>query len=223
MEGKIISAVLLVSILALVIGLWIPMGDIPQNQALPWQIEIDSSGATRVFGLTLDRSTLKDAEQHLHSIAEITMFVSPDQPSVVEAYFDNINAGALSAKIVVGINVSATQLQFFNDNSARISTLASGSHKVSLREEGLTLVRSLPIASIAYLPRVRLDQDLLIRRFGEPQRRLVEPLGATEHWLYPQLGLDVAMDNKGHAVMQYVSPANFSRLLQPLEVNNNTR
>ena len=75
------------------IELWVDEGENPQYQALPWQVDFDSNGATRVFGLTLDRSTLKDAEMQMHSIAEITMFVSSVQPPVVEAYFDRINTG----------------------------------------------------------------------------------------------------------------------------------
>jgi len=34
--------------------------------------------------------------------------------------------------------------------------------------------------------------------------------------LYPELGLDIALSDKGRAVLQYVSPKEFSGLITPL-------
>ncbi|MCG6968198.1 MAG: hypothetical protein LJE85_00390 [Gammaproteobacteria bacterium] len=221
MDKKIILAILAFSALALVIGLLIPGGESgpSQNQpsqTLPWQIEPTSDGSIRVFGLTLGQSTLHDAEQQLRSAASVNLFAEPEQPPIVEAYFDKITAGGLSARMVLVIGVPPEPLRTMYERGARISTLGSGARKVTLTDEDLISVRNYPIASITYVPRTRLQPQWIHQRFGEPARRLTETGGETTHWLYPDKGLDVALDNKGHAILQYVVPAQFSRLQAPL-------
>jgi hypothetical protein len=221
MDKKIILAILAFSALALVIGLLIPGGESgpSQNQpsqTLPWQIEPTSDGSIRVFGLTLGQSTLHDAEQQLRSAASVNLFAEPEQPPIVEAYFDKITAGGLSARMVLVIGVPPEPLSTMYERGARISTLGSGARKVALSDGDLALVRALPIASITYVPRVRLQPEVILQRFGEPAQRITEIDGYTTHWLYPDKGLDVALDEKGHAILQYVAPAQFSRLLVPL-------
>ena len=216
MDKKIIIAILALSALALVIGILIPGGDGRQTQMLPWKIELMPDGSTRVFGLVLSQSSVQQAEQQLRSAAKIVLIAAPDKPLVAEAYFDNVNPGGFSAQIVLEIDVPPEQTQTLFEHGERVSTLASGARKITLNDADLAMVRSLPIASITYLPRVRLQPDVIQQRFGEPVQRMVEPDSDTTHWLYPELGLDVALDDQGHAVLQYVSPTEFSRLRRPL-------
>ena len=61
---------------------------------------------------------------------------------------------------------------------------------------------------------------MIEKRFGQPERVIQEMVeGETKmtHWLYPEKGLDVAMDEKGNVVMQYVSPDKFEQLVGPLK------
>jgi len=216
MDKKIIIAVVVLSALALIIGILIPGGEVPQKQILPWQIEHTPEGSIRVFGLVLSQSTLQEAEQQFRSAANISLFAAPDKPPVVEAYFDKVTLGGLSAQMVIEIEVSTEALQSMFAHGERISTLGSGARKVTLSDQDLLLVRGLPIASITYVPRVRLQPEVIFQRFGEPSQRFTETDGHTTHWLYPDKGLDVAVDNKGHTILQYVAPVHFSRLQNPL-------
>ena len=216
MDSKIIAGILGFSVLALIVGILIPGGELTQSQTLPWQIEHTADGSTRVFGLILGTSTLQDAEHKLQAAAEINLFDSPDKPRVVEAYFDKISLGGLSAKMIIEIEVSPGHMQAIFERGIRIATLGNGTRKVTLQDNDLALARNSPIISIAYLPRARLEQDLIYKRFGEPAQRITEAESNTTHWLYPQLGLDVALDADGSAVLQYVAPAEFARLTQPL-------
>lgn len=216
MDKKFIIAILAFAFLALAIGMLIPGGNTPQNQTLPWQIEHTVDGATRVFGLTLGQTTLQQTEQRLRSAAVINVIDSTDKPPVIEAYFDNVTSGGLSAQMVMEIEAPAEQIQAMLERGARISTLASGARKVSLSDDDLALVRRLSIFSITYLPRIRLQPDLIRQRFGEPAQRIVEPSGDITHWLYPNLGLDIALHDTGRAVLQYVTPSRFSELRRPL-------
>jgi hypothetical protein len=118
--------------------------------------------------------------------------------------------------MVLVIGVPPEPLRTLFERGERISTLGSGARKVSLTDEDLILVRNYPIASITYGPRTRLQPQWIRQRFGEPAQRLTEIDSNTTHWLYPDKGLDVALDDKGHAILQYVVPAQFSRLQAPL-------
>jgi hypothetical protein len=102
------------------------------------------------------------------------------------------------------------------ERGTRIGTLGGERRKVTLHAQDLATVYDAPLSGITYLPRARLDAELIAKRFGAPQRRVAEIKGTTVHWLYPQLGLDIALDQQGHAVLQYVAPERFARLAEPL-------
>ena len=58
----------------------------------------------------------------------------------------------------------------------------------------------------------------MAQRFGEPLRRIQEA-GGISHWLYPDKGLDIAINPDGKEVLQYINPADFSRIIEPLQNN----
>jgi hypothetical protein len=219
MDIKIISGIVVFAIFALVVGLMIPGGEPPPVQTFPWQIEHTASGTTRVFGLTLGESSLQQAEQMFNAEAELSLFEPADKNRnrIIEAYFDKVTLGGLSARVVVVFDFTAEQLQVMYDRGTRISTLGDGSRKVSLHPEDIETVRAARIASITYLPRIRLDDALLENRFGQPAQVIKEQDSNMTHWLYPDKGLDVALDEQGNGVLQYVSPARFDQLVSPLQ------
>jgi hypothetical protein len=219
MDKKIIFGVALFAMLALAVGLIIPGGNQQRVQTFPWQIEVMQNGATRVFGLSLGESSLQQAEQVFGSITELSLFEpAPGKGQrVVEAYFDKVNLGGLSAKVVAVVAFTPEQLKTIFERGSRISTLGDGSRKVSLSTQDLVQARNTPIETITYLPGVRLDDALLEKRFGRPEQIITEKESATRHWLYPRLGLDIAVDEKNKAVLQYIAPAKFSELVRPLQ------
>ena len=186
-------------------------------QFLPWQIEPTEQGSTRVFGLTLGESTLQEAEDLFHGGAKVSLFVSPDAQYKVEAYFDKVMLGGFGAQLVMVMALSQEQQAAMFQRGARLSNLGGGRKKVTLAGDDLKTIFHTPIASIAYLTRARLDDELLRKRFGEPAQRIREAENNTTHWLYPELGLDVALNDEGRAVLQYVSPKQFPILMAPLQ------
>lgn len=219
MERKIILGVIGASTLLLIVAMLIPSG--PQQQAtdLPWQIEPMPGGTIRVFGLTLGESTLAETEIKVRDEAEITLFTAQQdgQPHyVVEAYFDPVNLSGLRAIMVVVLDLPQTELELMYQRGIRIAKLGSGNHKVTLSGDDIQTARQTPIASITYIPRTRLSEELLHKQFGPPELRIQEAENATTHLLYPERGLDIALDERGKAVMQYVMPSRFEQVLEPL-------
>lgn len=214
--GHVALWVLLATLLLLAVAMLIPVERRIDPSDFPWSVTPTGDGGSRVFGLTLGRSTLREAEQRFQAPAEISLFLSPDGQYAAEAYFDKVNLAGLGARIVLTAGLSQEELKALFDAGERISTLGDGTRKVTLSGEGLAAVYSAPIAALTYLPKVQLDRELLEKRFGPPAERLREQGSGVEHWLYPERGLDIALSETEKEVLQFVPPRDFERLVTPL-------
>ena len=74
--------------------------------------------------------------------------------------------------------------------------------------------REAPIRVITFIPSARLDETVILQRFGEPAKRIRRDEDL-EHFQYPELGLDIAIGRRGQAIMQYVAPRQFDLLAVP--------
>ena len=219
MELKVIGGVFVASAFIFGIALFIPENTNQSNHGLPWQIE-QIDGTTKVFDLTLGVSTLREAETKLLGDGELSLFHSPEDAYSVEAYFDKVELGGLTAKMVLVMDIPETVAHAMFERGARISKLGSGSDKVSMATDDLHIARESTIASITYLPAIDLKPDQLSARFGQPWKHIQDSNNAAEHWLYPQLGLDITLNATGKDVLQYVQPSRFSSILAPLETDH---
>ncbi len=181
----------------------------------PWEIAISSSGNSHVLGITLGESILKDAETRWRKEPEITLFLPKQLPPKVEAYFQSINPGGIKASIVAEISMSEDNLNQLINSGARISTQGDGSRKISLDGNGIDKVMDSVISSITYLPRVNLSPQTIKNRFGKPSN-IISVEDGLEHWIYPEMGLDITISSEGREVFQYVPPSQIERLTVPL-------
>ena len=215
LQGRaVFFGVFALSVALLVAGIFLPGGKSSSVTELPWQIEHDANGM-RVFGLTLGHSTLDEAQNKFQEPAEISLFVSDAGKLAAEAYFDRVNLSGLSAKIVLAAALPQAELQGMYQRGLRTSALGSG-RKVELHPDDKYIVLRAAISSITYLPATRLDEALIAQRFGSPSRRVREQKNDVLHLLYPQSGLDIALNRKNKAVLQYFPPQDFPTLMAPL-------
>jgi len=175
----------------------------------PWNVrQVD--GTTEVFGLRLGQSTMEQGLNNFESSAEVSLFVPEHGDYVVEAFFDDVQLQGLGAVVVLVADLDQAAMQQMFARGERISTLGSGSRKVSLTEADLQLVRSARIASITYLPKIDLSAEQVLNRFGEPAQRIQENDSDAVHWLYPAKGLDVVISDDEKEVLQYLPPSRFA-------------
>jgi hypothetical protein len=207
----IIAILLALALAALV---WMPPRSVERERNLPWQIDRTETGTTVVFGITLGRSTLDEAEQHLQEAATISLFKAEDRYSA-EAYFDQVNLGGLKGKIVLAMQLPDAELVDMYERGLRVSGSPSGK-KVTLSPDDEIRVRKAPVRTVTYLPALSVEDATLAKRFGEPRERLREGKTGAIHWLYPELGLDIALGGSERPVLQYVAPGEFARLELPL-------
>jgi hypothetical protein len=220
MDKKIILGVSALSIAAISIILLAPDNSVNTPDTLPWKITHPTPDTTRVFGLTLGQTTLDEAASAFkhETEVEISLFKPTDSKMSVEAFFEEVNFNGLKAKIVMTISVPPEELQGMFQRGLRMSSSPSGK-RITLTFDDLARVRKLPVASLTYLPNVRLEDALIAKRFGEPAMRVREPKSGVTHWLYPQHGLDVALSPSEKPLLQYLSPKDFELLRLPLLAN----
>ena len=216
MGRHIFLTVLGFSVLAVVLGVFVLPGKAPKSVHLPWQTTVTAEGNLQVLGVELGRTTLGEAEVSFGEPAEVSLFVEDGQ-RVVEAYFDRIDISGIRAKIVVVMPLSSEEVAAMYERGVRVANMGGGRRKVTLADADLAQLKQMPIGSMTYIPRANLDAELLSRRFGEPAERIREPEGQTVHWLYPEKGLDIALNPEEKEVLQYVRPAEFARIAAPLK------
>jgi hypothetical protein len=228
MTRKIIIGIIVTSALVFVVSMLVPLpvGDSETDnsnnsikgdvQFLPWQVTPTPEGSIQVFGITLGETTLQQANKIYRGDAEVSLFVSPEGDYKIEAYFDKVVLGGFSSKMILVVDIPNELKMAMFQRGIRVSSLGNGKKKVTLAADDLQAVYTAPVASLTYLTRASLDGDLLVKRFGEPDRRISENEGGTTHWLYPSIGLDIALSEGGRSVLQYVPPNQFANLMSPL-------
>lgn len=183
---------------------------------LPWQIEILPDGSTRVFGIHIGVSRISDAFQILGNDMELAIIAAADEPGSLEMYYGHYRAGLLSGKLVLQTRTSAQNINDWRENSVRSEYMATGrAKKYYLSEQDITQVMDEVIFGLTFIPAVNLDEEVIVARFGEPDRRVQQ--GGVTHFLYPDKGLDIVLSAETKEVMQYVSPAGFQLLSEPLQ------
>jgi hypothetical protein len=213
MERNIVLPILAMAILAVGAAILLPGGrQVDPDPKVPWRVTVNPDGSSEVFGLTLGRSTLQDAQRLLDDEADITLFAAPDGALSLEAYFEQVLLSGLRADMVMTLDMPVDRLQTMYDQGLRVSKLGSGARKVSLSSEDSAQAQQAPIRFLTYLPMADLDPEIVEKRFGAPAERIPVD-GGVSHWLYPELGLDIAMAPERKEVFQYVMPREFDELI----------
>ncbi len=199
--------------------LW-PAADKPASTApaaMPWQIETTGDGGSRVFGIALGSSSMADAMTRLGGTPQLAIVIGKDEAdgSSVEAYFDGINLGPLTGKMILTAALGPDVVAGMRQRAAKTEYMASGSKRALLAPADRELVERTPVAGIAFIPSVNLDEATVLQRFGTPSER-IRSSEHTEHFLYAAKGLDLALDSEGKELLQYVAPKDFARLREPL-------
>jgi hypothetical protein len=218
MERNLILSILALTFIAIGLAILLPGGrQTDPNPKLPWDIETHADGSSTLFGLRFGVSTLQDAQTLLQLEPELTLFKTGEDGFTVEAYFERVFLSGLKADMVFTLEIPQEQLEGIYERGLRAAKLGSGVTKVTLTPGDIAAAASAPLRHLTYLPVADLDEDLLQSRFGAPKEKIKEKGGST-HWLYPEKGLDIAVDPDRKEVFQYVAPKDFEHLVSaPLQ------
>lgn len=216
-ENKIYWGVGILSVLLLLGALLVP-GDPNRKDDLPWHIEHPTAESVRIFGLTLGDASANEAEQRFKEEAKLSLFKAPDGKMIVEAFFEQVNLAGLRSKVVLIIDAPEDELKGMYDRGLRMNSTGSGK-KITLTPDDVARLRTFPASSLTYMPGVRVEELLFLKRFGKPAQIIKETRSGAIHWLYPQDGLDITLGGDEKPVLQYVLPGEFDKLVKPLLIN----
>ena len=186
---------------------------------LPWQVEILPDGNTRVFGLKIGESKISEVLEILGNDMELAIIAATDtdidETGSLEMYYGHYRAGLLSGKLVLQTNINKQKIKRWRDNAMRFEYMASGlAKKYILSTDDLPEILHEIVVSVTFIPVVNLDEEVILARFGEPEQRI--ELEDATHYLYPRMGLDIAHHADAKEILQYVPPAHFQQLVEPL-------
>lgn len=182
---------------------------------VPWGVRALSGGKSRVFGLTLGKARLDEAMARFGQEPRLALFDTPGKGMTLEVFYGEVTLGGLSGRIILSLAASPQALAAMRERASGKQSTDSGATRYALSAQDMRAARTLPLASLTYIPYVAFSAAMLARRFGPPSERLRTRDGL-QHWLYPARGLDVILNPAGHDVFQYVAPTAFARLLAPL-------
>jgi hypothetical protein len=184
-------------------------------EGLPWQIEALAGGNSRVFGLSPGISTLDDARARFGPDAQIALIIAKGETGSVEAYYESLKAGFVTGKMILTLETSLAQREEMLQRAVKAEFMESATRRVELSDVDLQTMAKARISAMAFIPSANLSEEIVVQRFGPPAER-IRASEQTEHFLYPDKGLDLRIDAKGKELLQYVAPRDFARLREPL-------
>ncbi|OOG23785.1 hypothetical protein B1C78_10270 [Thioalkalivibrio denitrificans] len=209
MKKFLLYTLLAVPVLALLMW-W--LGGTPrqtQFEDLPWQVELVDEGRTiQVFGITLGETPLGELRDKLRLFPSLGLFVHPDGTQALEAYFGGVKLGPFEANLVAILDADDYLLARMIAEGTGNKPMPSGARRLDLSASGTAEALALPVRELTYVPRARYDQEIVLRRFGEPEQRLPTPDG-NQYWLYPRTGTVLMLNDNGRDMLHYAPPIDF--------------
>ena len=223
MDKKILTWIISLTLIALVLAIVLPGGrESDPNPKLPWDIRLDVTGNSEVFGLSLGKSILNDARALFRDEGKVSLFITHEGKPDLEAYFERVYLSGLRADFVLVLEADEGTLQELYERGSRISRTTDITRKVELAGQDKAFVGELPIRLINYIPMADLDEELITQRFGEPGERIPEAETGIVHWIYPDEGLSIGVNPDGKELLQYVQPDQISPLIGRLRSQPNS-
>lgn len=189
---------LIITFLAITLLMLLPS---PQPDAVkPWEVVVMPDGNPQFLGIHLGSTTYGEAQKKVGIFGHPALFSDPDGKLSVEAFFESINLGGLSAKLVLTLALTDEALATIKNRATAGKLQPSRARQHELSEQDKLAIQDAAVKSITYIPTVRLNESILLSRFGEPTHKetIKEEDGeASQQWFYPQLNMEVRL-RPGH-------------------------
>lgn len=163
----------------------------------PWEIDIHKNGNIRVFGITLGKTTIQDANQILASFPETRLIMDTPQARLVAVY-DELNLGGYLANIELNYALDENTLKNLTENTAVLTDKNYG--KID-KDIELSLLSTV-INGLTYKPGIEYDIDAILQRFGQPVNE-VKLSDTSTRLEYPDMGLEIMIDTQAPDYFKY--------------------
>lgn len=172
----------------------------------PWEISIMPDEQIKVMGIHLGTTRYAEVQQIWREAGEVAIFAEENQAPSAEVFFDALNLGGLSARAVLNLQVDSDKLQAMTSRAISGKLQPSGARRYDLAFDDQQELLAAPVTAITYIPSVRLDAEMLSKRFGKPiaiQQESAE--SATEIWDYSTSGLTIRLHPDERPILTYTA------------------
>lgn len=174
----------------------------------PWQVTLMPDDKVEVMGVHLGTTPYAEIQQLWREAGEVALFITDNDHTTAEVFFESVNLGGLSARVVINLQVDENELRSMALRAASAKLQPSGARRYDPAFDDKQRLLTAPATAITYLPRVRLDAEMLRNRFGEPEEITNETEESTAQiWHYPALGLTIRLHPEDRPVLTYSTPA----------------
>lgn len=163
----------------------------------PWEVSIINNQNVRVFGITLGKTTIQDANQILASFPETRLIQDGSQAKLVAVY-DELIIGGFIASIELNYALDADRLKQLVDKS---SIVVDKNYRLLDKDTEMALLSTV-INGLIYRPGIDYDIDAILQRFGQADSELKVTDTITQ-LNYPELGLEIIIDTQGSDLFKY--------------------
>lgn len=198
--GWTVIFTLVLFVLAMVFA---PSVDKVAEAQLPWNSSYNSQGELEALGLTLQKSTLKDALQLYGNDVEVKLF-DLNGERVIEAYYASAYIGTIHAALIVKLDLNEAELERYYDRGARTTVSQHGAREVKLNNTDTLELFDFPIRELNLVPRRNLTEEALAKRFGEPDSRTKDAEDEqVERLTYKAKGLEIVLIEGDKDILRY--------------------
>ncbi|VAX24526.1 hypothetical protein MNBD_NITROSPINAE01-607 [hydrothermal vent metagenome] len=163
----------------------------------------------------MGRTIVNSAMRTLNMEPEISVFKSRAGTFTLEAYFGKVRMAGFTGTLIANLEAGNMWLAEAEKTAVKRENAQNGAMKIILSSVNYRSAMLMTITALTYIPSVNLDADMVKGRFGEPVEKITLN-DNSERWLYPDKGLLVAINKNGKEVFEYVRPADFEKIAQPL-------
>jgi hypothetical protein len=181
-----------------------PASDEPVT-GLPWQIDNLPNGNTRVFGITLEQTTLGEAIELLGDDMDLAIIAAPGEAGSLEAYYSHYSAGPITGKLILVLDIAPDVLPAMRERAFH----DGGTRRYHLHPDDLPVAYRAPVSIITFQPGFNLDDAIVQDRFGTPEE-VIQVNEQQQHLLYPGKGLDLILNTDSKELLQYLHPQAFN-------------
>jgi len=171
-----------------------------QLDTMPWQVDKLENGSLRVFGLTLGKTSIQEANQLFARFGKNQFQIHTDennhQTFELFTLYNDLTFGGLQASIKLTYQINHPDLEKIYRSLQELDEnfdISKTKHKIvvlDINSEIEMKYLSYPISSITYTPSIDYGLDAIRQNFG-PAAKEKKINDELQIWSYPKMGLKI--------------------------------
>ncbi|MBN2606501.1 MAG: hypothetical protein JXR47_04085 [Thiotrichales bacterium] len=183
--------------------LLVPSQEEVSPELLPWNSQYTKDNHLQALGLTLEASTVADAEKLFGKDIEVQIFSKKDESNkTAEIYFPFISIAAITGSLTATLDVPEETLNVMYSRGVKTTVNSLGNRQVTPVSSDAKALLEYKIKNLTLVPKKQLTERGVKLRFGEPDRVTKNNDGSTR-WVYVNKGVEIILNPDGPDALQY--------------------